>query len=149
MTDVVFVSDAEIATLIKDMLSHAEEYVLIASPWMWGIDDIVQRLDQLRRKKVEIRILTRRSEETDKKHYQTVSQMYDIGCEIDFDDELHAKIVLIDDKELYIGSANLVATSLERNKEEGIYTNNRDTVFAAGDYLSDAFDEAFKKRMQK
>ena len=75
--------------------------------------------------------------------------MYDIGCEIDFDDELHAKIVLIDDKELYIGSANLVATSLERNKEAGIYTNNRDTVLDAGDYLSNAFDEAFRKRLQK
>jgi len=149
MTDVVFVSDAEIATLIKDMLSHAEEFVLIASPWMWGIDDIVKRLDQLKKKKVEIRVLTRRSKETDKKHYQTVNQMYDIGCEIDFDDDLHAKIVLIDDKELYIGSANLVATSLEKNKEAGIYTNNRDTVLDAGDYLSNAFDEAFRKRLQK
>lgn len=147
--EVSFVADEAIAPLIKKMLSHAKEFVLIASPWMWGIEDIVQRLEQLKRKNVAIRILTRRSKETDKKHYRTVSKLYDIGCDIDFDDELHAKIVLVDDKELYIGSANLVATSLERNKEAGIHTINHDTALDAGDYLIDAFDEAFKKRLLK
>ena len=149
MAEVSFVADEAIAPLIKKMLSHAKEFVLIASPWMWGIDDIVQRLEQLKKKNVAIRILTRRSKETDKKHYGTVSKLYDIGCDIDFDDELHAKIVLVDDKELYIGSANLVATSLERNKEAGIHTINHNTALDAGDYLIDAFDKAFRKRLLK
>jgi phosphatidylserine/phosphatidylglycerophosphate/cardiolipin synthase-like enzyme len=147
--DVVFVSDDKTAPLIKDMLSRAEDSVLIASPWMWGIEDIVQRLERLKKKKVDIAILTRRSKEHDVAHEETVTQIHGLGCRIETDDDLHAKIVLVDDSELYIGSANLVETSLEKNKEAGIWTNDPITVSDAKEYLAEAFDAAFRKRLQK
>ena len=147
--DVVFVSDEKTAPLIKDMLSRAKDSVLIASPWMWGIEDIVQRLEHLKKEKVDIAILTRRSKEHDLAHGETVTLIHGLGCRIETDDDLHAKIVLVDDSELYIGSANLVETSMEKNKEAGIWTNDRVTVTDAKEYLAEAFDAAFRKRLQK
>ena len=147
--EIRFISDDETAPLIKEMLGGAMDSVLIASPWMWGISDIVQRLEWLRKEKVDISILTRRSGETDAEHEKTVDAIRRFGCLIDFIDELHAKIVLVDERELYIGSANLVGTSLERNKEAGIWTNDPATVSDARSYLADAFAEAFKKRSKK
>ncbi|MHA2264902.1 MAG: phospholipase D-like domain-containing protein, partial [Candidatus Thorarchaeota archaeon] len=147
--DLVFVSDEGTAPLIQDMLHRAEDSVMIASPWIWGIEDIVQTLEQLREEKVDIAILTRRSGETDSEHEKTVNEIRGFGCIIDFIDELHAKIVLVDEAELYIGSANLVGTSMERNKEAGIWTDDPATVSDAKDYLADAFTAAFKERMQK
>jgi phosphatidylserine/phosphatidylglycerophosphate/cardiolipin synthase-like enzyme len=147
--DVVFVSDERTAPLIKDMLGITKDSVMIASPWMWGIEDIVQRLEKLKKEKVDIAILTRRSKEHDMAHEDTVTQIHGLGCRIETDDALHAKIVMVDDTELYIGSANLVETSLERNKEAGIWTNDPATVIDAKEYLAEAFDAAFRKRFQK
>ena len=147
--DVVFVSDEKTAPLIKDMLSRTKDSVLIASPWMWGIEDIVQRLERLKKDRVDINVLTRRSKEDDVAHEETVTQIHGLGCRIETDDELHAKIVLVDDSELYIGSANLVETSMERNKEAGIWTDDPVTVADAKEYLAEAFDTAFRKRLQK
>ncbi|MHA1929593.1 MAG: phospholipase D-like domain-containing protein [Candidatus Thorarchaeota archaeon] len=146
---VVFISDDATAPLIKDMISSAKDNVLIASPWMWGIDDIVQRLERLRNDRVDIAILTRRAGKTDVEHAKTVDEIQELNCRIDFIDELHAKIVLVDETEIYIGSANLVETSFERNKEAGIWTDDPATVADARDYLSQAFAEAFKRRSRK
>ncbi len=144
--EILFISDGHTAPRVIEMLDRAKDSVVIASPWIWGIEDIVQKLEGLRKKKVDITILTRRSGETDVEHERTVDIIQDFGCKIDFIDELHAKIVLVDETEIYIGSANLVATSLERNKEAGIWTNDPATVLEAKDYLADAMREAFKKR---
>jgi phosphatidylserine/phosphatidylglycerophosphate/cardiolipin synthase-like enzyme len=147
--DVVFVSDDETAPLIEDMIGKAKDSVLIASPWIWGIEDIVQKLEQLRKKKVDISILTRRSGEEDIEHERTIAEIRGFGCIVDFIDELHAKIVLVDAAELYIGSANLVGTSMKRNKEAGIWTDNPETISEAQDYLMDAFATAFRARSRK
>lgn len=146
---IIFVSDEDTAPLIKEMLSRATDSVMIASPWIWGIEDIVQRFEMLRKEKVDIAIFTRRFGERDREHERTVTEIRGFGCLVDFIDELHAKIVLVDDTELYIGSANLVGTSMERNKEAGIWTNNPSTVSEAKDYLADAFAEAFRARSRK
>ena len=147
--EVIFVADGKTAPLIRDMISRAKDSILIASPWMWGIDDIVQRLESLRKEKVDIAILTRRAGENDVKHARTVDEIQTLNCRIDFIDEMHAKIVLVDDTEIYIGSANLVETSFERNKEAGIWTDDPATVADAKNYLAEAFTEAFKRRSRK
>ena len=86
--DVVFISDDKTASLIKDMLSRAKDSVLTASPWMWGIQDIVQRLERLKKEKVDIAVLTRRSKEHDVAHEETVTQIHGLGCRIETNDDL-------------------------------------------------------------
>ena len=59
------------------------------------------------------------------------------------------KIVIVDDKERYIGSANLVASSMEINLEAGICTSDPRTVSQALVYFEDAFSEAFENRFTR
>jgi len=61
-------------------------------------------------------------------------------------DFLHAKMILVDNSELYIGSANLLESSMDRNREAGIVTSDSDTLDKAARYFNDLFLEAFEKR---
>jgi hypothetical protein len=108
-TDVSFVKDREILPKILSMIDKAEKTILIASPWIWGITDIEQKLTHVKdERNVSIRILTRRAGD-DPYHEETVRGFHKRRFVIETADHLHAKIIIVDDKELYIGSANLVA----------------------------------------
>ena len=58
-------------------------------------------------------------------------------------------MLLIDDQELLIGSANLVGTSLTRNYEMAIWTNNPEIVTEAKIYFTDLMGEIFRKKLDK
>jgi len=146
--DVVFIYDREIAPKIMGMLETAKREVLVASPWMWGIKDIVEKLTELKKnRRVQVRLLTRKPKDDDAQHRQTLRDMHVRGFSIETEDYLHAKIVLVDDREIYIGSANLVSTSMDRNLEAGVWTNDRRAVSRARRYFDDAFTEAGQKRL--
>lgn len=148
-TDVSFVKDREILSKLLEMIDKAEKTILIASPWIWGIKEIEDKLTQVRdERNVSIRILTRRAGD-DPYHEETVRGFHKRKFSIETADHLHAKIVIVDDKELYIGSANLVAPSMDRNLEAGICTNDPRTVSQAQVYFDNAFDMAFESRFTK
>ncbi len=148
-TDVSFVKDREILPKILSMIDRAEKTILIASPWIWGITDIEQKLTQVKEERnVSIRILTRRAGD-DPHHEETVRGFHKRRFVIETADHLHAKIVIVDDKELYIGSANLVAPSMNRNLEAGICTSDPRTVSQALVYFEEAFSAAFESRFIK
>lgn len=148
-TDVSFVKDGETLPKILNMIGKAEKTILIASPWIWGITDIEEKLTQMKdERNVSIRILTRRAED-DPGHEETVKRFHKRRFVIETPDHLHAKIIIVDDKELYIGSANLVAPSMNRNLEAGICTNDPRTVSQARIYFEKAFTAAFESRFSK
>lgn len=148
-SDVSFVKDREILPKLVEMIDKAEKQILIASPWIRGISEIEEKLTQVKdERNVSIRILTRRAED-DPYHEETVRGFHKRRFSIETADHLHAKLVIVDDKELYIGSANLVASSMDRNLEAGICTNDPRTVSQALVYFEEAFSEAFEIRFRK
>lgn len=148
-SDVSFVKDREILPKLLDMIGKAESTILIASPWIWGIRDLEDKLTEVREKRnVIVKILTRR-EEDDPYHGETIRGFHKRQFSIETADNLHAKIVIVDNKELYIGSANLIAPSMNRNLEAGICTNEPRTVSQALVYFEDAFSQAFQARFTK
>jgi phosphatidylserine/phosphatidylglycerophosphate/cardiolipin synthase-like enzyme len=148
-SDVSFVKDREILPRLLDMISKAETTILIASPWIWGIKELEDKLTEVKEKKnVSVRILTRR-EGDDAYHGETIRGFHKRKFIIETADHLHAKIVIVDDKELFIGSANLVAPSMNRNLEAGICTSDPRTVSQALVYFEQAFSEAFEARFAK
>jgi len=148
-SDVCFVKDRETLPKLLEMIDKAESRVLIASPWIWGIRELEEKLTEVREKKnVIVKILTRK-EENDAYHGETIRGFHKRQFSIETADNLHAKIVIVDDKELYIGSANLVAPSMNKNLEAGICTNDSRTVSQALVYFEDAFSQAFAARFAK
>ena len=60
-SDVSFVKDREILPKLLEMIGRAEKTILIASPWIWGIKDLEDKLTEVKEtRNVTIRILTRR-----------------------------------------------------------------------------------------
>ncbi len=145
-SDVSFVKDREILPKLLEMIDKAEKTILIASPWIWSIKEIEDKLTQVKdERNVSIRILTR-SGRDDEYHKETIRGFHKRKFVIETADHLHAKIVIVDNKELYIGSANLVAPSMNRNLEAGICTNDPRTVSQALVYFEEAFFQAFELR---
>lgn len=56
---------------------------------------------------------------------------------------IRLKLILVDDKELLIGSANLVGTSLNRNYEAALWTNHQITVQEAMIYFTNLMGDIF------
>ncbi|MHA2142636.1 MAG: NUDIX hydrolase N-terminal domain-containing protein [Candidatus Thorarchaeota archaeon] len=146
-TGVRFLADREIAPLLIGMIDKADKRVLIASPWIKGIAEIEEKLAEVKEdRNVLVKVLVRKSESDKKTWTETLRGLHKLGFHIEAADYLHAKMLLVDDKELYIGSANLLETSLDRNLEAGIWTTDEKAVEDAVLYFQSAFDEAFEKR---
>jgi len=149
LSDVTFVKDREILPKLLSMIDRAEKTILIASPWIWGIKELEDILTKVKESRnVSIRILTRRADD-DVHHEETIRGFHKRRFNIETSDYLHAKLVIVDDKDLYIGSANLVEPSMNRNLEAGICTNDQRTVSQALAYFDNAFSEAFNRRFVK
>jgi hypothetical protein len=142
-----FVSDRDIAPLLVGMIEKAEKRILIASPWIRGIAEIENKLTEVKESKnVSVKVLVRKSESDRKGWDETLSGFHKRGFHVEAADYLHAKMLLVDGKELYIGSANLIETSLDRNLEAGIWTTDEKAVEDAVLYFQTAFHDAFEKR---
>lgn len=148
-SDVLFVADREIAPALIGMIEKAEQRVLIATPWIWGIDEIVEKLTELKQERnITVKILVRRPEPgKEDQHKEMVRTLWKREFLVETEDFLHAKLILVDNKELYIGSANLVRTSMDRNLEAGICTSDPSAVSDALVYFEDKFETAFGKRI--
>jgi len=99
---------------------------------------------------VLVKIIVRRPEPgEDREHRETVRGLQKRGFIVETNDLLHAKMVLVDNKEVYIGSANLVKKSIEQNLEVGILTSDTGAVSKALEYFEEAFQKAFDMRFEK
>ncbi|MGY5862198.1 MAG: NUDIX hydrolase N-terminal domain-containing protein [Candidatus Thorarchaeota archaeon] len=149
-----FIADQDILPALIEMIEKARTRILIASPWIWGkggISDIVEKLTEAKEERnVSVKMLVRKPKSAkDEAHKETVRNMQRREFHVETEDYLHAKMILIDNKELYIGSANLVDSSLDRNLEVGICTSDPVTVSEALVYFDSAFSKAFDKRFEK
>jgi len=144
---ITFVADYEIAPALIGMIEKAQKRILIASPWIEGINDIIDKLSEaIAERNVRVKVLVRKSEADSKGWNETLRRLHKREFYVEAADFLHAKMVLVDGSQLYIGSANLIETSMSRNREAGILTTDPDTVDKAARYFNDLFSEAFDSR---
>jgi cardiolipin synthase/putative cardiolipin synthase len=147
----------DIASTIRSQVFDADSSIRIANPYFDPSLELVSDLASLPRRGVETRLLTRESAEEEGNTRTTLNKMWDLIDEEHRDnfevrdlyrwDETqgsqafatHAKIVIVDEKVCYVGSANLTDTSLSTNFEFG--------VVVEGEIVEDAatvFDEVLE-----
>lgn len=147
----------DIASTIRNQVFDADSSVRIANPYFDPSLELVSDLASLPRRGVETQLLTRETADEDGDTRTTLNKMWDLIDEEHRDnfevrdlyrwDEsqgsqafaTHAKIVIVDNRVCYVGSANLTDTSLSTNFEFG--------VVVEGDIVGDAvtvFDEVFE-----
>jgi len=68
---------------------------------------------------------------------------------IKYKENLHAKLIIVDEKIAIISSANLLSGSLLNNEELGIITSNREQVKDALSFFRCVYDNAEKTNNMK
>jgi len=135
------VVDREIAKVVTRLIREAHEELLIISPWIKGVDNLVEDLLGID-KKVRVRIITRQPEKSDEGHRKTLHVLNHERVDFIFTPHVHAKIIVQDGKAALIGSANLVSTSLGRNQEAAVLTTEESVVADARDYFTSLYRAA-------
>ena len=101
-------------------------------------------------RRVRVRLMTRPAKnQADQLHKEQIRALHKIGFQIELEEYLHAKLILVDDRELLIGSANLVGDSLKRNYEAALWTNHQKTVQDAKIYFTDLMAEIFARKLSR
>lgn len=107
---------------IIELLDFAERSVFLVSPWIWGVDVILERLEEMRKKELDVRVVCRPALEGDESHGAMVGRLQSAGIPVKLNSVVHAKFLIVDEVEVLFTSANLTKTSLERNIELGMRT---------------------------
>lgn len=129
---------------ISRELSQAKKEILISSPW---ITYIVEELSNFKKKDdTSIKIITRLIKEdikkgiTDLEKFRVLKDTF--GADIRYNNDLHAKMVVIDNTVAIISSANLTKKGLYANYEAGICLRDKDTVNKVAQFFNDVWKES-------
>ena len=138
-----FIADREISKTIIEMIEGAKEEILIISPYIWGIANILKKiLTTGTEGKVRVKIITRPASDTDTEHKKTILALNLPEIDIIPAANVHAKVIVVDSEQALIGSANLVSTSLERNQEASILSRSPEIVADAREYFNSTYSKA-------
>ena len=143
----------EIVARMKEMFKNAKEEVLITSPHIYYTDWLTAELKPLIDRGVKVRIITWPSFERrqfksleevyeDRKQYFTLKrflEMFPIGT-VRLNDNIHAKLVVIDRREVFLSTANLTQTGLFENYEVGFWAENEELARQAADFFDRVWD---------
>jgi len=128
-----------IVSTIREMFGKAEREILITSPHIYYTDWLTAELKPALDRGVNVRIITWPSYERrlfknvhdvrdDKKQYFTLKrflEMFPPGT-VRLNDNIHAKMVIVDESKVLITTANLTQTGLWENYEVGFKAENEE-----------------------
>ncbi len=132
---------------IRMELSKAQQEILISSPWITYIVDELSRFKKKGNKnEPRIKIITRLLKEDIDKGV-TVLEKFRVlkdkfGAEIRYNNDLHAKMVIIDNSVAIISSANLTKKGLYANYEAGICLREPQMINKIAQFFKDIWKES-------
>lgn len=133
---------------IKDMLLNANENIRIISPYVdMYYEDIINI--KVLNPRVEIQIITRPRKDIKGARERIAKNVLDllnisISGNLRTQELIHSRLIIIDDKEILISSADLTRESLFDEFNAGIYTRDDDSVKRCIDYFNNVWNESDK-----
>ena len=132
---------------ISRELSRAQQEILISSPWITHITDELSSFRKKGGKKEpSIKIITRLLKEdiekgvTDLDKFRVLKDTF--GAEIRYNNDLHAKMVIIDNSVAIISSANLTKKGLSVNYEAGVCLKEQHMINKVAQFFNDIWKES-------
>ncbi len=137
-----------IVSTIREMFGKAEKEILITSPHIYYTDWLTAELKPAVDRGVRVRIITwpsyerrvfRSADEVreDRKQYFTLKrflEMFPPGT-VRLNDNIHAKMVVVDERSVMITTANLTQTGLWENYEVGFRAESRELAEQAKNFF--------------
>jgi hypothetical protein len=131
-------TNKEIKTKLEDMLARgADSREVSLTGWIDG--SITTHLQGLLSQGVTVRLLTRSS--TEKGVTSALQHLQKVGAQVRKNDMVHARIVIVGEREVLVSSADPKASSLVDNREAGIYSTNPVVVRAARSFFEEVWAE--------
>jgi len=138
----------DIVSKLREILSKAEKEVLITSPHIYYTDWLTAELKPIIARGVKVRLITWPSYERrtfrnledvveDRKQFFTLRRFLEMFPEgtVRMNDNIHAKLAVVDEKEVLITTANLTQTGLWENFETGYWAENEKLAQQAKDFF--------------
>ena len=131
---------------ISRELSKAKQEVLICSPWITYIVDELSNFKKKEGKKIDIKIITRLIKEDIDKGVTDLNKLKvlkdNFGAEIRYNNDLHAKMIIIDNSIAIISSANLTKKGLYVNYEAGVCLKDKNMIEKITLFFDDVWKES-------
>ncbi len=132
---------------IRKCLNGAKEEVLVCSPWITYLASEFKNFN----KNVKIKVITNWRREDIKSGITDLDKLRvldDLGAVIRFNNDLHAKMLIIDSREAIISSANFTRRGLLVNYEAGVIVRKRADVLQAVNFFNGVWDESKSLTME-
>ena len=127
--------------MIYKMINKAKHSITIVGYWMYDIDNLIKKISSLQEERnLRIRFILNSAQKWkrqilrvwNKKHRPEILEVNTDNVKT-----LHAKLIIIDNSEILVTSANLTMNAMEKNIEAGIWTSNTDIIKACYDVLEE------------
>jgi len=138
----------DIVSKMREMLGKANNEILITSPHIYYTDWLTAELKPAIDRGVRVRIITWPSYERrvfksveevyeDKKQYFTLKRFLEMfpPRTVRLNDNIHAKLVAVDGREVLITTANITQTGLWENYEIGFWAENEELAMQAKEFF--------------
>ncbi len=137
---------------IHQMIGRAKSKITIIGYWVFKMNELFERLDELSKNVKIIFILNDEEIETHSK--QIIKDWHGNSKPIIFElnrklftkkqlNKLHSKVIIIDDQEILITSANLTFTAMNENIETGVWSRDKKIISAC----IEIFDKFIEKQI--
>jgi hypothetical protein len=132
-------------TQIYEMIGRSKSTIMIIGYWVHDMQEFFKELDKLSK---NIRITFILNHEQIEKHASQIKKNWngtfrpEIYClnrkkySKNILNKLHSKVIVIDNTEILITSANMTKTAMEKNIETGVWTKDKKIINACQDIFS-------------
>ena len=131
-------------TTVYEMIRKAKARITIVGYWVYKLDELFQELSRIQeeRKGLRIRFIlddAKKWESEIKEDWNTkfISKLEIFTPNKKELKKIHSKIIIIDDSEILITSANLTINAMEENLEAGIWSCDKKIINACSEVITD------------
>ncbi len=157
---VIVVSDRDYASFVLASFSEAEVYIHVVMYSMKyypddstnGVSQLLNELIYANERGVDVRVLLERSEYNSSLNEQNESTRFYLesnGIDVQFDSPTittHGKLVIIDNREAFVGSANWSKSAIEKNNEVNVKINEEGIVEELESYFQNLWYQGTEVR---
>jgi phosphatidylserine/phosphatidylglycerophosphate/cardiolipin synthase-like enzyme len=134
-----FIEGMRLEELARDVIAKAKDEILITTPYLDNCF-LVTALQEARNRRANVKIITRRPNSKDDKEYSKLECQGFLrknGVSIHYDNTIHSKIIVIDQKIAIVSSMNIYSGSTGGGSlEAGIVTFESKVVEAIAKYVA-------------
>ena len=126
---------------IRNSLSKAKREVLVCSPWITYLVDEFKDF----KKHGSLKVITNFRRDDVKKGITDPDKLrvlQNMGAEVRYNNNVHAKMVIVDSEVAIISSANLTGRGLRVNYEAGVKVNDKKPVKMAEEFFYGVWEES-------